>query len=914
LRSDIVWYEEVQIADGKGGFQTVLTPKVYFASNNFNDFDLETGGSMILANNVNIEAGNLINSGNILAKERLKIASTSDINNFGGKIKSRGTASLDAAGSINNKSTIATLTNEGLQTSQASIVAEEGMMLNAKEDINNVGGEIKAGEELALIAGRNIINRAAIDYKVGFEAATRERAMVQEANKIRSTLTNQGDISSGGDLIMVANDNITITGANVSAAGSAAIQAINGDVNIETAELRNRTVTKWGNKRKGGTKTVDDTVNVSSDIHSGKDLVISSGNNTILKAANISTDDGDIEINSANSLLILTATDSHLVSEEIKEKGTFTFKNINRGSFDTEVINTAISAGMVNGLNTKEIKVNTGNQNYVELNEKNTDSLPAYIASLNSEQTIKQFVAETHDEWDDVTRGLTGVSMALIAVAMVALVAVTAGAALGAAGAAAGAATATAAGAAAGGAIAAGAATVGSAMLTAAAVSLSTTMVISATTATMNADGNILGSLDDIGKTTFKETLSEDSLKNVAISMAAAGITAGITAGGNYAAHGSVASPAATISTTFTSQLSTAFKNAAINSVASSAAQSVVNGESFSDSLKDSAKNIILSVVGQMAANQIGSLAHPDPNDPNTLVNPLTGKTVPKINTIEQLALHGALGCGLGMAGGGGCASGAMSGIVGEMVGSSLRDNVQSGSMQRSTAIQISGLAGAAASLATGVGMGQDDADIANDIFAGQRIGSNAAENNALMVDRSGNILDVKRDGDKGVYIDNQDGGSTKDERVGETEYIDEFIIPESGNIPTKGKIHFGETIDDKIKGLVNSGGSDVSWSFIGYDIYDLKNDSLKNGKFDVKTTLGAFDGYLLNDKYISGRSAGNYLAGANAAQARPPIVTNNFWRNFTLDKAGALHDPNTGKEIPYSTRRIIQGFKDYEK
>jgi len=54
--------------------------------------------------------------------------------------------------------------------------------------------------------------------------------------------------------------------------------------------------------------------------------------------------------------------------------------------------------------------------------------------------------------------------------------------------------------------------------------------------------------------------------------------------------------------------------------------------------------------------------------------------------------------------------------------------------MDRNTAIQLGGLAAGLSTIFTGNAVGLDDQEVADNIFAGQRIGSNAAANNALQV------------------------------------------------------------------------------------------------------------------------------------------------------------------------------------
>jgi len=62
----------------------------------------------------------------------------------------------------------------------------------------------------------------------------------------------------------------------------------------------------------------------------------------------------------------------------------------------------------------------------------------------------------------------------------------------------------------------------------------------------------------------------------------------------------------------------------------------------------------------------------------------------------------------------------------------------------------------------------------------------------------------------------------------------------------------------------------------------------------------------------VSGRSAGNYLAGTNAAMGKPWMLSDQFWLNETLTRAGTLHNSGvSGSEIPYAIRQIIKGYEN---
>ncbi|MBT5827730.1 MAG: VENN motif pre-toxin domain-containing protein [Alphaproteobacteria bacterium] len=109
------------------------------------------------------------------------------------------------------------------------------------------------------------------------------------------------------------------------------------------------------------------------------------------------------------------------------------------------------------------------------------------------------------------------------------------------------------------------------------------------------------------------------------------------------------------------------------------------------------------------------------------------------ISRAKQLTLHSALGCGAALAGGGDCASGALSGVSGELAGEYVKDNLYPGQttssltgQQKTVIKELGGLAGGLSAIFTGNAVGLSESDIADNIFSGQRIGKNAVENNFL--------------------------------------------------------------------------------------------------------------------------------------------------------------------------------------
>jgi RHS repeat-associated protein len=144
----------------------------------------------------------------------------------------------------------------------------------------------------------------------------------------------------------------------------------------------------------------------------------------------------------------------------------------------------------------------------------------------------------------------------------------------------------------------------------------------------------------------------------------------------------------------------------------------------------------------------------------------------------------------------------------------------------------------------------------------------------------NGDVLAVYNDGDLGVYqhtdIDNlADYGGQRldsdDEGTnyrGETERWGEFAQADKshpdGIDGSRGKgafIHFGTSIDGELKGKENDAAN--------MSALRMANNSRNGGSLDIKSGQlgdhGALTGYLVNGKYESIESAGNFLAGYNA-------------------------------------------------
>ena len=157
--------------------------------------------------------------------------------------------------------------------------------------------------------------------------------------------------------------------------------------------------------------------------------------------------------------------------------------------------------------------------------------------------------------------------------------------------------------------------------------------------------------------------------------------------------------------------------------------------------------------------------------------------------------------------------------------------------------------------------------------------------------DSLGNVVAVYNDNDLGVFRHNfwdasnysKKNTSAGGERMGETEYWDEFdpIYADRNADGTQGcfTIQFGKSFDPIITRMHN-----VSK---GMNLIEIALKSRGGRFFDIKGTYRNAGG-LLNGKYVTSRSAGNFLAAYNASAGKLMGVGTSF---ETFQKlAGALH------------------------
>jgi filamentous hemagglutinin len=334
LDSSILWWESASING-----QTVMVPKVYLSPKDVT----VNNGSVIAGNNVGLSGGSVTNSGSTLAANNnlfigsqssisnlnagliqagsaLQLGALGDINNIGSAISGKTVQLESTGGSINNITQTEQLMASGsgargesdsfadtFVNPVASITAQDGMSLVAGNDINIAGADVAAGKNILMLAG-NDLNLNAIETS---QSASRGKSETHSTDNARTTIT------AGGDLTLVAGQDINSQAAGLAAEGDVAMQA-GRDVNLMTEE------TTQGDSYKAKKK-----VEINESVRQDSTEIVSGGNTTIVAGRDVNSEaaqviaSGDIGIGAGHDINLETATESdyHFKEETKTKKG-----------------------------------------------------------------------------------------------------------------------------------------------------------------------------------------------------------------------------------------------------------------------------------------------------------------------------------------------------------------------------------------------------------------------------------------------------------------------------------------------------------------------------------------------------------------------------------------------------------------
>jgi filamentous hemagglutinin len=373
LTSDIVWMVETEVQG-----QKVVVPVVYLAAATRATV---TGTSTISAQDININGGNVVNAGGVIAaRDALNINTTGNVENrgglvtgydvnidagtvknAGGDITAQNSLNIGTTGNIENlsgklsawnvrltaggdivNSTLITRQgdqNTGTDIAQrvASIEAGNTAVLQAANDIKVSGAWVTAGKDAALIAKKNVNIE-------GLALTTNITGQDGSWSVQGQTALNAG-VTAGGNAILRAGQDVNLKGAAVTAGDTADLRAENGNVNVGVLELKH---TATSSKTTTGTYTQFDTDkdNSTATLGAGVEHKTTTNTTTITtgvgsgvsgKGVVLSTGKGDVNVTGSSvnagtdGILVDSARDVNVTAYNNKNEHTSTTDRVRAG-------------------------------------------------------------------------------------------------------------------------------------------------------------------------------------------------------------------------------------------------------------------------------------------------------------------------------------------------------------------------------------------------------------------------------------------------------------------------------------------------------------------------------------------------------------------------------------------------------
>jgi filamentous hemagglutinin len=344
LKQSIVVYQP-QIVDGV----TVLAPVVYLSA--ADRAGIKASGATIAGNSVDMNVGDLTNSGAIAAAGGLTIVANSI--KATGAFLSGGNMNLSATNGITLAAQTMSIGGQTYVSGNGGVKAGGDLKLaGGAGDLTLLGTTATAGGNVALSTNGNI-NIAAVG-----NTTTRTKRDRRSKTTIVETTATGSQITAGGSIAADAGGNLNVVGSNLSAAGTVDLKAT-GDVTI--AEAVETTTTDYSYKKKGGlfgggkkkTSHAETETLVGSSVSGGTGVSITSGGDTVVSASKVTAGDevkkADINVNAGGDLLIASATETTEIDQSSSSKGFLSKKSSKLHSYDETTVASELSAsGNVN--------------------------------------------------------------------------------------------------------------------------------------------------------------------------------------------------------------------------------------------------------------------------------------------------------------------------------------------------------------------------------------------------------------------------------------------------------------------------------------------------------------------------------------------------------------------------------------
>ena len=296
LQQDIVWLVS-ETVDTANGPQTVWVPKVYLAPATLR---VTGAGAVIGGGNLQLSAGSVTNAGNLFADKALSVDSGQFLH-LGGDIK---------AGSIDVKAETLTISTDLQNALRQATMSADDISLSGT-DIRLQGAKLNATDNLSLSARNNLeigtaksSHSGSLNVIAGAMGNRTSRGM-EEAGKRMAQVSGEwqqaqgSELSAGGNILLSAGRDLTLTGSQASASGSARVEA-GGDIRIGAETTTNTTHLEANSRTSSVSNSRQEDRLLLSTLSGDQGVAVVAGNNLQAEGAQVDSSQGQIGVSAKN--------------------------------------------------------------------------------------------------------------------------------------------------------------------------------------------------------------------------------------------------------------------------------------------------------------------------------------------------------------------------------------------------------------------------------------------------------------------------------------------------------------------------------------------------------------------------------------------------------------------------------------
>ncbi|WP_326912882.1 hemagglutinin repeat-containing protein [Rhizobium johnstonii] len=267
-----------------------------------------TNGITLAAQTMTIGGQNVVNTNaGVTAGGNLQLAGGGDLALTGVKVNAIGNASLTGK---NVTLDAAKVDNSGQQNAIGTQIASGGALtIKATDNVNVIGSSAKAGTTLDVTADNGSVAVVATDVARNNQSGY---------TKTLSTDQQQSQLSAGTNATIKAGDDILLSGSSIKAGGNVALSA-GDDINITAAQEHSASTF--------GKKSSSSITHVGSEISAGGDLSVTAGSGSGDHDLNIVGSklaaDGKVGLKADGDVTIAEATDTATLDTKLSIKGGF---------------------------------------------------------------------------------------------------------------------------------------------------------------------------------------------------------------------------------------------------------------------------------------------------------------------------------------------------------------------------------------------------------------------------------------------------------------------------------------------------------------------------------------------------------------------------------------------------------------